>query len=246
MRKPIFVDVPFLTLHTTVDPLAPGPVESSPYQNCKRNFKRVHDLDTPILFVGYPSKPIGSANKLFQPLGVSNSTRGGMTPTTAPRSLERGGYDSLVRRFKGPIYGQQHTHVPIPAPLPIGFGTPSSQMMMPLPMVPTCGDDEDDGADRFDLPGQYTVECGRWEWCVEDARCADEDMLSMGLSCEIGFLFYSLLHFLCMEGPFYLLSWSLNIFLFLSLYPFRSIFTCYDIRIILYTLHMARKTRLTI
>ena len=63
-----------------------------------------------------------------------------------------------------------NTPVPIPAPLPIGFGAPSSQMMMPLGMVPTSGNDEDDGADRFDLAGEYTVECGRWEGCVVRRR----------------------------------------------------------------------------
>ena len=95
-----------------------------------------------------------------------------------------------------------NTPVPIPAPPPIGFGAPSSPMMMPLP---TSGDIGDDGVDRFDLAGLYTFECGGWK----GAWCADEDILSMGgLLREIGFLdpVYSLLHFLCMEGPFYLLS----------------------------------------
>jgi len=85
-----------------------------------------------------------------------------MTPTTAPRSLERGGYDSLVRRFRGPIYGQQQ-HV-------CSYSCASADRLW-YALEPngdasangtTCGDDEDDGADRFDLAGEYTVECGRW------------------------------------------------------------------------------------
>jgi len=91
--------------------LVPDPVETSPYQNVKASFKRVHGLDTPILFVDYRSKLIGSANQLFPPPGVSNSIGRGMTPTSAALhslpSFERSRNGSLIRRFRIPIYGQQ-------------------------------------------------------------------------------------------------------------------------------------------
>ena len=101
----------------------------------------------------------GSANQPFVPPGVSNSA-GGMTPATAARSLPGftgSGTGSLVGRSGVPLYGPPlsgsaggGTPLPVPAPLPAGFGAPSSPMMMPVPTVPTYGDDEDDGADRFD------------------------------------------------------------------------------------------------
>jgi len=82
-----------------------------------------------------------------------------MTPATATRNLPGfagSGTGSLAGRSGVPIYGPPlsgggGTPLPVPAPLPSsGFGAPSSPMMMPVPTVPTYGDDEDDGADRFD------------------------------------------------------------------------------------------------
>ncbi|KIM40597.1 hypothetical protein M413DRAFT_164568 [Hebeloma cylindrosporum] len=104
----------------------------------------------------------GSANQPFIPPGVNNSA-GGMTPASAPRNLPPGfagsGTGSLAGRSGVSIYGPPlsggggggGTPLPVPAPpLPGGFGAPSSPMNMPIPTVPTYGDDEDDGADRFD------------------------------------------------------------------------------------------------
>jgi len=89
--NPFLLKYPFFLLCTQQSILASGPVESSPYQNGKTNFKRVHDLDTPILFWVTLQNPsaLSSTNQLFLPLGVSNSTGGSMTSTTAPLSLPR-------------------------------------------------------------------------------------------------------------------------------------------------------------
>ena len=101
----------------------------------------------------------GSTNQPFIPPGVNNSA-GGMTPGTAQRNLPGftgSGTGSLVGRSGVSLYGPPlsgsggGSPLPVPAPLPAGFGgAPSSPMMMPMPTVPTYGDEEDDGADRFD------------------------------------------------------------------------------------------------
>jgi len=83
-----------------------------------------------------------------------------MTPATAARNLlgfAGSGTGALVGRSGVSIYGPPSlsggggTPLPVPAPLPTsGFGTPPSPMMMPAPMIPTYGDDEVDGLDKFD------------------------------------------------------------------------------------------------